>query len=128
MSIVEDQVKNSIKKFLIDQGYEKVICRLGTRQGHDVEGINPVTKRKFVIECKGEAMKGSQLARSWGNVASALLTALNETNAPNKENDVAIALPNTSAYRDRLLHLRQLLDREKITVYWVSENSSVTQW
>ena len=68
----EDQVKNFMANYLRDKGYHSVEVRLGTRQGYDVEGVCPVSGRRLVIECKGEAQTGSQHARSWGNVASAV--------------------------------------------------------
>jgi len=89
--------------------------------------VDPETGVRLVVECKGEAGTGSQHARSWGNVASALLTSVNEVGDANG-NRVAIALPDTPAYRERSRFLKGLLDREGITMFWVSSDLAVTEW
>jgi hypothetical protein len=128
MSISEDQVKNFMANYLRDKGYHSVEVRLGTRQGYDVEGVCPVSGRRLVIECKGEAQTGSQHARSWGNVASAVLTSLNEIYSPESNNEVGIALPDTNEYRGRLSLLQQFFERERISIFWVSPHGGVVVW
>ena len=128
MPITEDIVKKAIAEHLISQNYYSVEFRLGTRQGYDVEGVNPATGKKLVIECKGEASSGDQHSRSWPNVASAILTSLNEINSPENSNDVGMAFPDTKEYRHRLSNLKKFLAREKISVFWVSEDLKVTKW
>ena len=128
MPITEDIVKKAIAEHLISQNYNSVEYRLGTRQGYDVEGINPNTDKKLVIECKGEASSGDQHSRSWPNVASAILTSLNEINSPENSNDVGMAFPDTKEYHHRLSNLKKFLEREKISVFWVSEDLKVTKW
>ena len=110
------------------RGYQSVGARMSRRQGYDVEGVNPNSGRRLVIECKGEAQAGSQHARSWGNVASAILTSLNEINTPANTNEVGIALPNTPEYRGRMSLLQQFFKREGIAVFWVSEIGEVVEW
>lgn len=128
MPILEDEVKAAVAKFLRDLGYESVEEKRGTRQGYDVEGRNPKTQRRLVVECKGEAMTGNQLKRSWVNVSSALLTSLNEVYAPDRPHDVAAAFPDTPVYRGRLLWLQHFLEKEKIRVFWVKDDGSITEW
>lgn len=128
MPIIEDDVKTAMEVFLKGNGYSSVRARLGTRQGHDVEGVNPRTGILLTVECKGEAQTGNQHSRSWPNVASAILTALNETEDTNSSNDVAIAFPDTKEYRNRMKRLKSFCQRQNIVVYWVSVNSSVQQW
>ena len=128
MPITEDIVKKAIAEHLISQNYYSVEFRLGTRQGYDVEGINPATGKKLVIECKGEASSGDQHSRSWPNVASAILTSLNEINSPENSNDVGMAFPDTKEYHHRLSNLKKFLAREKISVFWVREDLKVTKW
>ena len=128
MPITEDIVKKAIAEHLISQNYNSVEYRLGTRQGYDVEGINPNTGKKLVIECKGEASSGDQHSRSWPNVASAILTSLNEINSPENSNDVGMAFPDTKEYHHRLSNLKKFLTREKISVFWVREDLKVTKW
>ena len=82
--ITEATGKEGVAVHLIPQNDYSVEFRLGTRQGYDVEGVNPATGKKLVIECKGEASSGDQHSRSWPNVASAILTSLNEINSPEK--------------------------------------------
>lgn len=127
MLLLEDVVKTTVHRHLEEKGYTSVSSKLGTRQGYDVEGVDPETGVRLVVECKGEAGTGSQHARSWGNVASALLTSVNEVGDANG-NRVAIALPDTPAYRERSRFLKGLLDREGITMFWVSSDLAVTEW
>ena len=128
MPITEDIVKKAIAEHLISQNYYSVEFRLGTRQGYDVEGVNPATGKKLVIECKGEASSGDQHSRSWPNVASAILTSLNEINSPENSNDVGMAFPDTKEYHHRLSNFKDFLAREKISVFWVREDLKVTKW
>lgn len=128
MPIVEDDVKNAMKGFLEGNGFTSVKAQLGTRQGYDVEGVNPATGKLLVIECKGEASTGSQHSRSWPNVASAILTSLNESEDPESYNEVALAFPDTQEYRGRMKLLQIFCSRQNIAVYWVSENGGVQQW
>jgi len=128
MPIVEDEVKKAMEAWLNAQGYSDVVARLGTRQGYDVEGRHEASGRRLVIECKGEASTGDQHHRSWTNVASAILTALNETEELNNTNNVGLAFPDTKEYRGRMSHLQDFCSRQNIFVYWVAENGQVTQW
>ncbi len=128
MSILEDDVKKAMEGWLKTQGYLDVKARLGTRQGYDVEGIHQPSGKRLVIECKGEAATGDQHSRSWPNVASAILTSLNETEDISNSNAVAIAFPNTKEYRARMSLLEDFCKRQHIAVYWVSEDGRVEQW
>ncbi|MEQ1667727.1 MAG: hypothetical protein ABL868_04670 [Sulfuriferula sp.] len=128
MPIVEDDVKRAMETWLKNQGYSYVEARLGTRQGYDVEGKHPTSGKRLVIECKGEASTGDQHSRSWPNVASAMLTSLNETEELENANDVGVAFPDTKEYRGRMSLLQTFCKRQNIFVYWVTENGQVTQW
>lgn len=128
MPIIEDNVKKAMEAWLQEEGYVSVQARLGTRQGYDVEGIHPVKGKRLVVECKGEAQTGDQHSRSWGNVASALLTSLNETEDTSNDHDVGIAFPDTKEYRSRMALLQNFCARQCISVFWVSEIGTVTQW
>ena len=128
MPIIEDDVKAAMEAWLKAQNYVDVEARLGTRQGYDVEGKHPTSGKRLVIECKGEASTGNQHSRSWPNVASAILTSLNETENLEKENEVGMAFPDTNEYRERMRLLQDFCKRQNIFVYWVSENGQVTQW
>lgn len=128
MLIVEDFVKEAMEAWLKAQGYLEVKARLGTRQGYDIEGKHPISSKCLVIECKGEAKTGSQHHRSWTNVASAILTTLNETEDVNNTNDVGLAFPDTKEYRGRMNALQAFCKRQNILVYWVNESGQVTQW
>lgn len=128
MPIVEDDVKRAMDVWLKAQGFTDIQTRLGTRQGADVEGKHPISGKRLVIECKGEAARGDQHSRSWPNVASAMLTSLNETEDPASTNDVGLAFPDTKEYRGRMRLLRDFCKRQNILVYWIAENGQVTQW
>lgn len=128
MPIVEDDVKRAMEAWLKVQGYTCVEARLGTRQGYDVEGKHPTSCKRLVIECKGEATTGDQHSRSWTNVASAMLTSLNETEEVEGTNEVGVAFPDTKEYRGRMSLLQAFCKRQNICVYWVAESGQVTQW
>lgn len=128
MPIVEDDVKKAMERWLNESGYLSVKKKLGTRQGYDVEGIHPITKNHLVIECKGEAQTGNQHNRSWGNVASAMLSSIYEVEDQNNSNEVGIALPDTKEYRERMKPLQNFCKRQRISVCWVSMSGAVSQW
>ncbi len=128
MPIVEDDVKRAMEAWLKTQGYSDVEARLGTRQGYDVEGKHPTSGKRLVIECKGEATTGDQHSRSWTNVASAMLTSLNETEDLENSNGVGLAFPDTKEYRGRMSLLQEFCKRQNIFVYWVAENGYVDTW
>ncbi|GAB1430244.1 hypothetical protein MASR2M18_10770 [Ignavibacteria bacterium] len=128
MPIIEDNVKAYMVDFLLSKGYFSVGAKMGTRQGYDVEGTHPISRKRLVIECKGEARTGSQHARSWDNVASAILTSLNESYKSANTNDVGIALPDTAEYKARMELLKPFFKKENIAVFWVSEHGTVEQW
>ncbi|MES2820885.1 MAG: hypothetical protein V4812_18075 [Pseudomonadota bacterium] len=128
MPISEDFVKNTMASWLKSEGYRQVEARLGTRKGYDVEGVNSETGKLLVIECKGEAQKGSQLHRSWSNVASAILTSINEVSAPTVTVEVGMAFPDTKEYRGRMERLKQFCKSNFISVFWVAENGSIEKW
>lgn len=128
MPIVEDDVKRAMEAWLKTQGYSDVEARLGTRQGYDIEGKHPTSGKRLVIECKGEATTGDQHSRSWTNVASAMLTSLNETEDLESSNDVGLAFPDTKEYRGRMSLLQEFCKRQNIFVYWVAENGYVDTW
>lgn len=127
MPISEDDVKNAMAAWLKSKNYVDVEARLGTRRGYDVEGKHPDSGKKVVIECKGEASTGNQHSRSWTNVASAILTSINEIENLEKTNEVGMAFPDTKEYRDRMQSLQAYCKRQNIFVYWVSQNGQVTQ-
>lgn len=128
MAIIEDNVKLALKAWMESEGYTSIDYKLGTRAGYDVEGVNPSTGRRLVIECKGEARTGKQFPRSWGNTATAVLTSLIEKENPSVDNDVGIAFPDTEDYQLRMKHLKKLFSRENIFVFWVSEGGTVRRW
>lgn len=128
MPIVEDDVKRAMKTWLTSQGYLDIEVQLGTRQGYDVECKHPISGKRFLIECKGEATTGNQHRRSWPNVASAILTSLNETEKLENINIVGMAFPDTKEYRNRMSSLQVFRKRQSIFVFWVAEDDQVTQW
>ena len=128
MPIIEDDVKRTMEVWLKTQGYSDVEARLGTRQGYDVEGKHPTSGNRLVIECKGEAATGDQHSRSWTNVASAMLTALNETEDFGSSNEVGLAFPDSKEYRGRMRFLQEFCKRQNILVFWVAENGQVVTW
>lgn len=128
MPLIEDLVKTALHRYLQKKGFSGVESKMGTRQGYDVEGVNPLSGRRLVIECKGEVVRGSTYKLSWDRVASALLTSINEIENPERDTDVGMAFPDTSDFRERTRFLRGFLEREGISLFWVSEDGGVTEW
>jgi len=128
MAIFEDDVKRAMAAWLKAQGYSDVEAQLGTRQGPDVEGIHPTSGKRLTIECKGEAATGDQHSRSWTNVASAMLTSLNDTENLENSNDIGLAFPDTKEYRHRMRFLQEFCKRQNIFVYWVAESGEIITW
>jgi hypothetical protein len=128
MFIPEDDVKNAMKKWMTENDFSEIVVHYGTSRGYDVDGVHSITGKRMVIECKGEAKTGDQHSRSWGNVASALLTSLNETEDPENSHQVGMAFPDTVEYRGRMRRLENFCKKQLIAVFWVSDNGDVTQW
>ncbi len=128
MPITEDDVKKAVKAWLEERGFKEIEMRLGTRPGHDVEGINPESGKRLVVECKGETKAKNQRDLSWRNTSYALFNAIKLTEKQDNDDDVAIALPATKHYEHRLESLEDFCDRQGIAVYWISQDGSVLQW
>lgn len=128
MPITENHVKDAVARWLKKEGFGDVTARLDTRQGFDVEGISSKAGKRLAVECKGETEARNQWDRAWRNVAYALFNAIKKTEDPQNPDDVAIALPDTRNYRDRMHGLQAFCARQKIAVYWVSEDGRVQLW
>ena len=128
MPITENDVKNAVGTWLKRRGFKNVEPRLGTRPGHDVEGVSSTSGKRLVVECKGETDAPKQWDRAWRNVSYALFNAITETEVRKNLADMAVALPDTQNYRGRMEGLQAFCERQKIAVYWVSEDGTVRPW
>ncbi|MEW6247828.1 MAG: hypothetical protein AB1555_14110 [Nitrospirota bacterium] len=128
MPITEDQVKNAIATWLKHGDFDVAPPRLGMRRGFDVEALNSKPGKRLVVECKGETEAANQWDRAWRNVSYALFNAIKQTENPQNRDDVAVALPDTRNYRERMDGLQAFCARQKIAVYWVSEGGGVQPW
>lgn len=128
MPITEDDVKNTVTTWLKRRGFKNVEPRFGTRQGPDVEGVSSTSGKRLVVECKGETDAPNQWDRAWRNVSYALFNAIKKTEDRQNLDDVAVALPDTQNYRRRMEGLQAFCERQKIAVYWVSEDGTVQPW
>ena len=128
MPITEDNVKNAVATWLRRRGFKNVRSKLGTSPGFDVEGVDPVSGKRRVIECKGETNAGNQWDRAWRNVSQALFNAIKKTEERGNLYSVALAFPDTQNYRRRMGDLQKFCRRQKIGVYWVSKGGNVQSW
>jgi hypothetical protein len=128
MPITEDKVKKAVEGWLENRGFKEVKARLGTEKGHDVEGVSPVSGKKLVVECKGETDAPNQWDRAWRNACYALFDSIKGIENPQNVDEVAMALPDTENYRKRMQGLQAFCKRQRIAVYWVSEDDMVQPW
>jgi hypothetical protein len=61
-------------------------------------------------------------------VSYALFNAVKKTENRENADDVAVALPATDNYRRRMDGLHAFCKRQRIAVYWVSEDGTVRPW
>ena len=127
MPITEDYVKDAMAIWLRKQGYQNIQVRLGTRQGIDVEGVDPSSGKRLLIECKGEG-GADQWKKSWADVAGGILYVLNKIETPGNLDNFALAFPDTQNYRQRMVNLKSFCERERIIVYWVSSDGQIQRW
>ena len=128
MPISEDDVKNGVAAWSKRRGFKNVKARLGTSRGPDVEGVSSSSGRREIVECKGESDAPKQWDRAWRNVSYALFNAVKRTENPDNADDIAVALPDTDNYRRRMDGLEAFCKRQRIAVYWVSEDGTVRPW
>ena len=128
MPITENVVKNAVATWLKQRGFRSVEARLGTSRGFDVEGVNPTSSKRLVVECKGETDAPNQWDRAWRNVSHALFNTIKKMEDRQNLDEVAVAMPDTQNYRRRMEGLQAFCERQRIEVYWVSEDGAVQPW
>lgn len=126
--ISEDYVKMTMADWLKSQGYTDVIPRMGRANGIDVEGKHPRSGIRIAIECKGESNAKNQWDNAWRNLSHALFNLIKDTERPDNNDDIALAIPDTTDYRRRMDGLYAFCQRQGITVYWVSSSGEVDCW
>jgi hypothetical protein len=127
-AITEDFVKTSVYAWLIAKGYTDVQMHLGTRPGDDVRGKSPDSGKKLWVECKGATVAANQWDRAWRNLSDAFFKAIDKSEKTPTDDDIAIAIPDTKDYRDRMAHLEQLCRRQNWKILSVSEAGHVQPW
>jgi hypothetical protein len=128
----ENRVIVLLCAWLSSKGYEIIRYTQGTQQGDDIlaRGQNSAL---FKIECKGSTNQEGREFTSYAkyqNVASAFF---NQVTLREREpqSEIGIAFPDDNGrlygYRDRMKPLRAVCERNRLQIFWVSENS-VSAW
>ena len=126
--ISEDFVKGSMADWLERQGYTHVQARLGTANGIDVEGRDVESGLRIAIECKGESKAKNQWDNAWRNLSHAFFNLIKDSEDPDNNDQIALAVPDTSDYRRRMNGLQSFCRKQGILVYWVSGSGEVDAW
>lgn len=126
--ISEDHVKETVAGWLKQLGYTGVQARLGTAKGIDVEGKHPDSGVRLAIECKGESNAKNQWDNAWRNLSHGLFNLIKDTEDPDNNDKVALAIPDTDDYRRRMSGLQAFCSKQGIAVYWVSGDEVIDVW
>lgn len=135
--IDENFVVNSVATFLAARGFDIEQRRTTTQTGVDLRAKHPSSGELWLVEAKGQtsAAIGSRRHGKPFNssqirvhVAMALYAAaaLRQLHPDRTAVHVAIALPDCSAHRKRVVAISQILDLAGIEVLWVSATRQVT--
>lgn len=134
--LYEDDIVNSVCKYLASKGYIIKQQLKSTEKGDDVVAFCPVKKISMRIEAKGEtsAVKTSKRygkpfneSQVKDHVANAFFRAAKMLELGSGEDVlVGIALPNNQTHRDMVNAIKGSLKSLKIEVFLVDQNRSVT--
>jgi hypothetical protein len=132
----EDRVIDLTCEWLSGNGYEINKIVRGNREGHDIAATGPNGARLY-IECKGSTNKeGREFKPSakYQNVTSAFFNQVNlqvTLREREPQSEVGMAFPDDNGirfgYRFRMEPLRAFCERNRLRIFWVSENS-VSEW
>ncbi len=124
----EDKLKQIIEQKLKEEGFTGINVRYGQEHGSDVEALFPGSRRRLLMEVKGEteAMMAKEAPQAqWIHYVESgifeLLSRMEEERAV-----YALALPDTQKYRSILMKLPLLARRRlKLHTLFVSEDRIV---
>jgi hypothetical protein len=127
--MIENQVVDLMRAWLPTQGYEVVKYRHGNQQGDDIAARN--RNGAFLkIECKGSQSNsmGPEFGKDtkWRNAAYAFFNQM-RLSEKEPQNEVGIAFPDDSYYRALMKDLETFCKKNRVRIFWVSENS-VSEW
>ena len=135
----ENQVVDLLCAWLSSKAYEIISCAHDKQSGDDIRAKSR-NGALFKIECKGSTHKeGREFPPNakYQNVASAFF---NQVTLREKEpqSEIGIAFPDDRiafpddpySYRSRMEPLRAFCEKNRLRIFWVSENSenSVSEW
>lgn len=126
--MIEDKLKQIIEEKLREEGFMGIVVRYSQEHGSDVEASFPGSRRRLVMEVKGEteamATRESSQAQWVHYVESGIFELLRRMES--EQAVYAFVLPDTQNYR-RLLMGLPLLSRRKLNLHvlFVSEDRIV---
>ena len=126
--MIEDKLKRIIEQKLKEEGFTGIAVRYGQEHGSDVEAFFPGSRRRLLMEVKGEteAMMTKEAAQAqWIHyVESGIFELLRRMES--EQAVYVLVLPNTQSYRSILMRL-PLFARRRLSLHtlFVSEDRIV---
>ena len=125
----ESRVLELTCEWLRGNGYEIKRTAPGKREGHDIEATGP-NGAPLYVECKGSTNEEGR-EFSWNHkyqyVTSAFFNQVRHREIEPPQTEVGIAFPDDKDYRFRMEPFRAFCERNRLRIFWVSENS-VSEW
>jgi hypothetical protein len=125
----ESRVNELTCEWLRGNGYEIKSTALGRREGHDIKATGP-NGAPLYVECKGSTNEEGR-EFPWNHkyqyVTSAFFNQVRHREIEPPQTEVGIAFPDDKDYRFRMEPFRAFCERNRLRIFWVSENS-VSEW
>jgi hypothetical protein len=127
MEMKEDRVVDLMREWLPRHGYEVESYKHGNQPGDDVSAISR-NGTSLYIECKGSIAEGKEFNTNakFNCAASAFFNQVRRRETE-PQSEVGIAFPNDEWYRKLMGKLEAFCKRNRIRIFWVSENS-ISEW
>ncbi len=125
----ENQVVDLLCAWLSSKDYENIKYAHGKQQGHDIEATGP-NGAPLYVECKGSTNEEGREFRwdyKYRCVTSAFFNQVRHREIKPPQTEVGIAFPDDKDYRFRMDPFRTFCERNRLRIFWVSENS-VSEW
>ena len=130
MSDANDLTENEVVRFMAEwlrkNKFEVIKEKYNTQRGDDIEAVS-ANRANLLVECKGSISKFGNKLNDWNNSAMAIFGAIKEIEEIRKNDQHAIAVPNTEPYRKTIGRLNSFLVRQGIIIFWVDKDGGVTQ-
>jgi hypothetical protein len=127
----EDGVVRVTCSWLESQGWHVDSRCFGTSKGDDIAASNK-SGEHLLVECKGSVSPktGNPFSGNyaWRATSGAVFNCLRAIETRGNFQLVAMAIPNISLYRNLLGDMQQFCLRNKLYVFWVSQDGVADVW